>query len=50
MARNSAPTGLKVAIIGDSGVGKSTILSILLGESFSSCYVKTNGKKTYYKM
>lgn len=33
----------KVVLVGDSGVGKSTILSSYRGERFNPCYVQTRG-------
>lgn len=33
----------KVVLVGDSGVGKSTILSSFRGERFNPCYVQTRG-------
>ncbi|KXJ21688.1 ras-related protein Rab-13 [Exaiptasia diaphana] len=41
MPQNPSSNGLKVALVGDSKVGKSTILSRLLGDSFSPLYVQT---------
>lgn len=35
----------KVAIVGDSGVGKSTILSSYKGERFNPCYVQTRERE-----
>ena len=37
----------KVVLVGDSGVGKSTILSTYTGEPFSSVYFKTRGEVVY---
>ena len=34
----------KVVIVGDSGVGKSTILSSYFGERFNPCYMQTRGE------
>lgn len=34
----------KVVLVGDSGVGKSTILSSYRGERFNPCYVQTRGE------
>lgn len=45
MVQNHPSNAIKVALIGDVGVGKSTILSVLQGESFSTFYVQTKGKK-----
>ncbi|XP_031561821.1 ras-related protein Rab-13-like [Actinia tenebrosa] len=44
MVQNNTSNGLKVALIGDGGVGKSSILSILQGEVFSACYVQTKDR------
>lgn len=44
MVQNYPTNGIKVALIGDCGVGKSSILSILQGEVFSAFYVQTKGK------
>lgn len=34
----------KVVLVGDSGVGKSTILSTYRGERFNPLYVQTRGE------
>ena len=34
----------KVLLVGDSGVGKSAILSSYRGERFNPCYVQTRGE------
>lgn len=34
----------KVVLVGDSGVGKSTILSSYVGERFNHVYVQTRGE------
>ena len=34
----------KVVLVGDSGVGKSTILSSYKGERFNPCFVPTRGE------
>lgn len=35
----------KIVFLGDSGVGKSTLISRLMGEDFNDEYVPTNGTK-----
>ncbi|EDO40409.1 predicted protein [Nematostella vectensis] len=50
MATLSSFQGHKIAIVGDSGVGKSTIFALLTGERFSSYYVKTKERAIATKL